>query len=92
MRWKERPYWLKGGVILACFDAILLALIHSFGGRDGVPIFLFFTQPILFWFRSLNQDSATLQLLLISLEGLVGYFIIGCVFGWIYGKIKGSSK
>lgn len=88
---KKWPSWLKGGIIFASVDLIILVLwlLYNRTFTDEASVFIFFfTQPIIFWFTGLYDNFHLLQTSLVIIEGLLGYFIIGAAVGFVYGKIK----
>lgn len=100
MGWSDSPYWIKGGTILLVLDLILIIFFmasigldfSSNGTRDAYGWSIGITQPTLFHFYSLYDSHPFIQVLLISLQGLIAYFILGAALGWIYGKIKSRSN
>ena len=86
---KTRPrWWLRIGTTFLLLDVfILYGFLSSNAGSDssiGVQI----TNPIIFWFGSLHESNPILQKILIAIQGLVGYFIIGAIIGLVITKIK----
>jgi len=87
MEWKEKPAWLKGGII---------------GGVIGVvSIILFLLVPTSLGLASFAQGiGALIRSLFGPVNGiwasiiinLIGYFIIGAIIGWIVGKIKSKKQ
>lgn len=89
--WKDVSYWLKGGIIFLAIDILLISLLSIIGGNPyegDNSIFTSVHQPILSWFTNLNESNPTLQTILVASQGLIGYFVIGAVIGWIYGIVK----
>lgn len=90
---KQKRYWLRGGISLLLVYIILVFLISrgSFYVSGDNTIILSIITPVVTWFTSLHGSSPVLQLTLVYLQGLVGYFAIGALLGWIYGKIKNRN-
>ncbi len=93
---KKLPSWLKGGtyaLIILIIYGLFLGLINFFAGgvtdlanRSGRIIFgapLKFVQQ----FPILSDDDIA-GVFFVWLFGIILYFIIGAVIGWVYGKIK----
>lgn len=97
MKWSKWPYWLRGGLFLgAVFLLLGLTLtiagmsIEELGKLNPLlkailvpPVLLSLIPTAIIEELSLPR-SATLFLSLYSIVG----FIVGVVFGWLYGKIK----
>jgi len=92
MDWKDWPYWLKGGVIAAGINLLLLLLYYIF----PTPVFSFK--------KSYNQITSILGLPAFVVIGILPFsifsifwiivvstilfFIIGAIIGLIVGKVK----
>jgi len=89
MGWKELPAWIKGGIILGVLDIILvLYVIISSHPLDAQLLALGIVQfPSLFLFSWLGQNY-TQNIYIISLGGILTWFLIGAIIGWIVGKIR----
>ena len=100
MGWKDWPYRLKGGIILTLL-AITLFPFVLFGINKLFPdeVLLYLYPPIfiaLFMIGGSPSDhySFGTKVLVIGIGALVTfliYFIIGGIFGLIYGKIKSEK-
>ncbi|MEK6932310.1 MAG: hypothetical protein AABW56_00765 [Nanoarchaeota archaeon] len=96
MGWKDWPSWLKGGVILALIDFVILLIpiIKYLGDPnyygESLAFFLIFTNPLSFMLSDLFEINLMkfLGLLGYALFGIIFYFIIGALIGWIVGKIR----
>ena len=89
MGWKERPYWLKGGIIIILFY-ILIGIVFSiydfatFDDFKGFFTFMYFVGPGSFIFGI----DGPMEFITSFIFTIAIYFIIGAIIGWIYGKIK----
>lgn len=104
MGWKNWSYWLKGGVITFSADFIIvLLIIFTSHKSESIGWGLIFTQipfsftllgffsKILCYPVSINTASAC-EIPLAIIGGLISWFIIGALIGWIYGKIKNRNQ
>jgi hypothetical protein len=83
--------WLKGGLILALVDivVILLSFIATVP-RENFGWTLLFTQiPFTIVIRALNLPITLTYQMIIG--GLICWFIIGAIIGWIIQIIKPSE-
>ena len=95
MSWRDKPYWLKGGIYFLCVVLFILGLdylleyviFQSAGDMGTLPMWIvtMISFPILLLFF-FTQDSPWL-ILTIILE-IIYLFLIGTIIGWIIGKIK----
>jgi len=106
MHWKNLSFWLKGGIILFLVNAGLIVLsfifsfqIFSFGDTFSLTLGdLFYIFPFLMYeaFKEINFLSfgieRPLQYLIIILYSSLGYFLLGALGGWLYGKYKNKYK
>jgi len=93
---KKLPYWLKGGLILGTIFLItpILSIITSFIIKDSwrgfiiilIRVSLF---PVL-QLMVLQADGPPVAslLVIIAVINVIFWFLIGCLMGWIIGKIK----
>jgi hypothetical protein len=103
MGWKNWPSWLKGGVILASINLIILLIILVlskiiFGPAqsNGSPAWF---APIIFLFLVIISIPAELlgnyfrsdmgfPNSLGLIVSIIFYFIVGAIIGWLIGKFK----
>lgn len=88
MSWKDLSTWLKGGIILTLVDiiVILLSFIATVP-RENFGWTLLFTQiPFTIVIRALNLPIVQAYQMIIG--GLICWFIIGAIIGWIIQIIK----
>lgn len=79
----KKRYWLRGGVTLV---VIYLAIIFIYPDLW----FYFLSQPVIHISVILggsNSDGYPVMLL-VGLLGVLFYWILGSILGWVYGKIK----
>ena len=104
MRWKDWPYWLKGGIILLVIYVIFtVPLLLSYNQQTSK----FNDNPISSILLIVNIMGGILLLLSgtisvfgdVTLKSIISlivinsilYTLIGALIGWIYGKIKNKS-
>ena len=102
MNWKELPTWLKGGLIgLGIFLIFFLLIILIFNGRCGdmgcaeVWILVFSTLPTVYltsYFLNLLSIPMGYNYLFYLVPGIIQYFILGSLAGYIYSKFRKSTK
>ena len=95
MGWKDLPYWIKGGVIFFVFRIVIGAIIilSSPRGDFGRALMLgFLDLPITLIIANsplnINIGSYLMNNVLLTILGLIFWFVIGAIIGWIVGKIK----
>ena len=89
MGWNKLPTWVKGGIILAILDLILvLFAIISSHPFDAQIIALGMVQFPFYLLLGLFDFSFTQNIYTLAFGGLLVWFIIGSIIGWIVGKIK----
>ena len=100
MGWKNWSYWFKGGVIGIIFHIVnlLIGLLLVLIIPDYIPLRYF--EYIVLWPGLVpgkfygrqpcyGEDCLTATGLFGSfIIAMIGYFLIGIIIGWIYGKIK----
>ena len=92
MGWRNWPSWLKGGIILALIDFIILLipLVKYFSNPnyygESFGYLLVFTNP-LSWMLS-DLFEVPLNLPLMAFLGIILYFLVGSLIGWLIGKFK----
>jgi len=99
MRWKNWPYWLKGGTITTLFPIIVFILnflIDSIVGTSGETFLFFFliiATPALPIFNVFFKPSIPYNVtyIIFFVATLVIYFIIGSIMGWIIAKRKSKK-
>ena len=97
---KQKRYWLRGGICLGILNIILavgsiatpacgdlLAILFELPGIPFLFLFSVITEAI-GWHVSVR----IMECQVLFLFGTLGYFLIGAVIGWIYGKIKNRNK
>jgi len=89
---KKLPHWLKGGVTLGSIFLIIpiLLTIVSFVIKDSWKVLIRASLfPTLQFFSSKLDGPPVASFLVITLViNTVFWFLIGCLMGWIIGKIK----
>ena len=102
MRWKNWPYWLKGGIIAGTISALVIILsflsceiADIVRGYDDICIGTLFlvllSMPNFFVFRLLGflfNGGLDVGLIVFYLILIFVYFVIGIVGGWIIEKLK----
>lgn len=82
--------WLKWGIVFGLVDLVFLISILS-GHSDG-SIFISITHVILFWFANLHDSNFLLQKILIAIQGVIFYFIVGSVIGWMVERARTKKE
>lgn len=87
MGWKSLPTWLKGAIIFVILDIILIIFAYlSSSPGEGVNLTLnLFQIPLTFFTQRLQNNF------IVIIGGLISYFIIGSIIGWIISKIKSKK-
>lgn len=91
----QKRYWLRGGITLVVIS-IIIALFRypsgipacTGGFCDSFPYWLHTFFPgelVTIW---INMGFSEAYIYLSTIIGLIIYFIVGAVIGWIYGKVK----
>ncbi len=100
MGWKTWPYWLKGGIIpslvyllIACIFFILgeMELLNKATELILTRLFMIMSIPTITSFYAIFPDYSA-SFFNITTITATGYFIIGAIIGWIYGKIKNRNS
>jgi len=103
MNWKSWPYWVRGGIIgvLLCIVFILLIFTYqstikgSAGWLTPLELFTFVSslplQEFVFWPLLGHGDNIFEEELAIPTT-IISWFIVGVVFGYLYGKFKNRKK
>lgn len=101
-KFKNRPYWVKGGIIgviigLIVYKVFLMIFLGHWQYTD-INLNLYedegttpYSFKLIIWlvaFHSLAAPFAGPFGSLVLFAGLIYYFVIGSIIGWIYGKIK----
>ena len=93
----EKPYYLRGGLILLFINIIISVFAwwaypaHTPGMSTGYTLtfanlpFILISMPLL---DLLPSTIPNLDLIVMNLIGLIGYFLVGCLLGGLYGKIN----
>jgi hypothetical protein len=92
MGWKNLSYWLKGGIILAGINFLLIVLYYLISNGQGsyydpsafLYISSFLVTDFFYW-----GSNSPLEIFIFS---SIFYFIIGAIIGLIYGKIKNRKR
>lgn len=94
MGWKDWPLWIKSALLFSLLSIVIsiLALIFFQTTFEEVLIVSAPTYFI-FIFQFMRPDPPTTSELtyvysIIVITSAILWFIIGSLFGWIYGKIK----
>ena|SRR3989344_58688 len=97
MRWKNRPYWIRGGVITIIILAVVipgLSLLENLSRKPDqeIGVFgilaLFIVAPAYLLTDIIGIDySPTITIATV----IAFYLIIGSIIGWLYGKIRNRS-
>ncbi len=87
---KNKSYWLNGGIIFLILDILLIGfIIISSHPWEVVLLGLSMTQiPVSGLYLSFTGVSSALGLIPLIILGLINWFIIGSIIGWIIEKIK----
>ena len=106
MGWKTWPYWIRGGIISMLIFTVLFFIIATLGGfaQDNsllIPLILL-VLPLHLIFGSITKSifypnypnvyTAFQAYIFMYVELLLSYFILGCIIGFIVGKIKKYKK
>jgi len=97
MQINSKPLWLKIGLIFLAIDTFIefFLFIIAFISKDfeALGFSLLFTQlPAVIIFKPLIFGGALVEIILMSIFGLIGYFIIGALIGWIITLITSNRK
>ena len=86
----QKRYWLRGGVTLGLLDLVLVFLNIAFNPASGLILALNIVQgPFSYLlYPILNLDKMRGNIPILVVGGLICWFIIGAIFGWLYGRIK----
>ncbi len=76
---KEKRYWLRGGILASVLFGSIFTILVLFVGNSFDLRYKPGYEPTHHFIRSI---------LFVTFFG----FIIGVLFGWIYGKIKNRNK
>lgn len=90
-----KRYWLRGGLAFAILSLVVGFLLMM--GGEGSRLMIVLTHGIamlpialplvgIFNFQTSNED------LYAVLFGTITYFVVGVLFGYIYGKIKNRNR
>ena len=99
---KQKRYWLRGGSLAATICIVLQIPYQSCvvdgGGWDcliwGLPLLpiikIYSVFLVIIGYANPNIIGGGVQFsnIEIGIVNLIGYFIIGVILGWFYGKIK----
>ncbi len=100
MFYKNWPYWLKGGVLLAilCLLLSLLLLIPSkiIDSSSLIENIIFLPQIFGFYIAVIAgmvsfAEKAQFPYIFITTVNIIFYFIIGAIIGLIFEKIKNKK-
>jgi len=100
--WKNLPYWLKGGIITTILCLIIALALVPFGDDTGgylilpywfIPTLIgsaIICTPFVWIFGPLAWDNINDFFFHFgfAVTGIIFYFLIGAIIGWIYGKIR----
>ena len=97
MKWKNLPYWLKGGFFGLLFILFIQILVSNFPDNIVSRLFAFYI-IFTFWyvlripvFDIDISHLSNLGLFYVKMSFILIYifhFLIGAVIGLIYGKVK----
>ena len=103
MGWKDWSSWLKGGIIVTILYAIysIISVLISIlfpkliSGSSLIENLIFFPQVLGMYlvifksgFNFIESKLSFTQYFEIFIIGIIFYFLIGAVIGWIFGKMK----
>jgi len=91
MGFKEKPYWLRGGIILGVigiFIAFITVLNDMIGHNVSFLSKFFWDLP----FTDFLTRIDAIEIVVLVIFHTLPYIIIGIILGWIYGKIKGRNQ
>jgi hypothetical protein len=101
MKFKDFPGWLKCGIVFGIIDLILIFIFGLILLQDKgfVGVILFFCSQIpaafliyIFGWGYLIYDRADyISYIILSILGIISWFIIGCVIGFILRKSKSEK-
>ena len=97
MKWKNWPYWLKGGVIggIIPLGGILIGYLGHESIISGL-LYLLFAFPVAIILGCGLENPNTICSLkatpFIIILSTIIYFLLGAIIGWIVGKIKNKKK
>ena len=83
MGWKERPYWLKGGIIGLVLGIVLGFILYVYFPMKKFALILCKTFPC--------PQVAYYNEPLFILYSPIILFIVGTLIGWIVGKVKSKE-
>lgn len=96
-KWKNLPYWIRGGIIGIVIAIILSLIVILFREFDN-PITFFVGLGILFvnlWFAYLIncrfESCLIANLYIFMILFIIESFLIGVIIGWVVGKIKNKK-
>jgi len=103
MGWKDKAYWIRGGIIFGLLDLILIILtiitadkcnidmirLQEFGNDcTSWNLVLFIASYLPILFIKTSSQSLSQALYIFAIPSLIIYFVVGAIVGLIYGKIK----
>lgn len=93
MSWKKLDSWLKGGLTLLILDFLLIIIIVlTSHPLEAVRMMLILTQiPISLIFYTFAEVTNDNNLIILTLLGLINWFLIGALIGHIIKKIKNKQ-
>lgn len=80
-----KKYWLRGGII-GIITIILAFVIFFVTGIEYSQIY----KEILYILRL--DKLVLISIIKHFITGIIGFFVIGAVVGWFYGKTKNTTK
>lgn len=85
---KKLPSWLKGGLTGVIIDVILIVFAFLFSSpADADTLALNLVQyPLTFFTGSIFNNN-----FILVVGGLIVYFIIGAIIGWIIRRLKNKK-
>ena len=86
---KDKKYWLKGGLTVSLIAFVVLFL-GTLVTNDISPIMSSLYFPGIWLAKAINADILFFIPTAIVF-GLIVYFFLGSIIGWIYGKLKNSN-
>jgi len=88
----RKRYWLRGGIWFATIY-IIMGFVAFLVNIIFLVVFIQLTVPIWQSIMFLYWDELSVYgILLTGAFGIVMYFLLGAISGWVYGKIKNRKK
>ena len=102
MAWNDLPIWLKFAIVFSIVNTILfLVSLYNYSNatkevyNDMSPFaFLIYgltTYPTILLFMLFSGKGKIAEIITLFFAGIINWFIIGALIGWIVGKIKSKK-